>query len=89
MNKTFSATLLKDKDKEKGGWTYIIWSDSAAFFGTKKPVKVKGTIDGVEFQTTFLPVGDGTHLLPVKAAILAAVKKQQGDEVVVCLTERL
>ena len=87
MHETFTATLINDR--EKGGWTYLIWPESASCFGTRRPVKVKGTIDGYDFQATFLPVGDGTHLLPIKASIRSAVKKQLGDEVVVCVTERL
>ena len=87
MDKTFTAIILSDE--KKGGWTYVIWPESATHLGTKKAAKVKGTIDGYEFQTSFLPWGDGTHMLPVKAAILAAIKKQPGEEVVVQLTERL
>ena len=74
---------------KKGGWTYLIWPDSVTFFGTRKAVKVRGTMDGYAFQATFLPWGDGTHMLPLKAAILTAIKKQAGDEVEVVLQERL
>ena len=87
INKTFTAEIIKDD--HKGGWTYLIWPESVAFFETRKPVKVKGTIDGYAFQTTFLPWGDGTHMLPVKGAILTAIHKQAGDSVEVVLTERL
>jgi len=87
MNTTFTAVILKDE--HKGGWTYLIWPESVSVFGTWKPVKVKGTIDGHEIQATFLPWGDGTHLLPVKAAILKAIKKQAGESVDVCITERV
>jgi len=87
LNKTFTATIIKE-DK-KGGWTYVIWPESAVFFETRKPVKVKGTIDGHDFQATFLPWGDGTHMLPVKGAVMTAIKKQAGDDVEVVLLERL
>jgi hypothetical protein len=53
LDKTFAATIIKE-DK-KGGWTYVIWPESVAFFGTRKQVKAKGTIDGHSFQATFLP----------------------------------
>lgn len=33
--------------------------------------------------------GDGTHRLPVKAAVRDAIGKQEGDEVTVRLTERI
>jgi hypothetical protein len=87
LNKTFTTVIIQE-DK-KGGWTYLIWPESVAFFETRKPVKVKGSMDGHQFQATFLPWGDGTHMLPIKAALLKALGKQAGDEVEVVLEERL
>ena len=84
-NETFTATIVKDD--HKGGWAYLIWPHSVAFFGTRKAVKVTGKIDGHAFQATFLPWGDGTHMLPVKAATLKAIGKQAGDAVEVSLAE--
>lgn len=86
LNTTFTATIVKDE--EKSGWTCVVWPESASFFGTRKPVKVSGTIDGHDFQATFLPLGDGTHMLPLKAALRTAIKKQAGDTVQVHLKER-
>lgn len=86
LNKSFSGKLTKDKP---GGWTYLTWPESATFLETRKPVKVKGTIEGHAFEATFLPLGDGTHILPVRAPLLKAIKKQVGDEVEVVLQERL
>lgn len=83
---TFSATILKDD--HKGGWTYLRWPEPVAFLRTRKPVKVTGTFDGHAFQATFLPWGDGTHILPIKAATLKAICKQAGDVVEVCLDEK-
>jgi hypothetical protein len=41
------------------------------------------------FQGSVMALGDGTHLLPVKAAIEKAIDKSEGDEVRVRLDERL
>ena len=87
LNKTFTEKIIKE-DK-KGGWSYVIWPESVAYFETRKPVKVKGTIEGHDFEATFLPWGDGTHMLPIKGALLKTIRKQAGDEVEVVLQERL
>ena len=34
------------------------------------------------------PLCDGTHMLPIKAATMKAIKKQAGDMVEVCVTEK-
>ncbi|CNE50221.1 protein of uncharacterised function (DUF1905) [Mycobacterium tuberculosis] len=77
------------KSPAKGGWTYVVWPESAAFFRTRGLVKVKGTIDGRPFQGSFMALGDGNHKLAVKAEIRRALAKDVGDEVTVHLAERL
>jgi hypothetical protein len=87
INRRFTAMLRKGS--KPGGWTYVIWPESVKFSGTRGLVKIKGAIDGHPFRSSFMAMGNGRHMLPVKAQVRQAIGKQAGDSVSVHLNARI
>lgn len=83
----FTGELLA----EAGGvaWHCVIVPGAADALGTRRAAKVAGTVDGVEFSSSLMPVGDGQHMLPIKAGLRKAIGKEPGDQITVHLQQRL
>ncbi len=87
MLREFEAEL--QKGDLPGAWTCVVMDDAAELFGTRGLVKIRGTIDGAPFTSALMAQGDGTHRLPVKAALRKAIRKEAGDTVHVRIDERI
>ncbi len=86
LDLVFTAPIEKD-----GAFpTFVTVPGSAEALGTRRAVKVTGTIDGQEFAATLMPSGAGPHWLPLRAALCKAVGKgRAGEDVVVHLLQRV
>jgi hypothetical protein len=87
LDKTFTAKI--EVGTRKGSWPRVIWNESAKFFGTKGLVRVKGTIEGHPFEASFMAMGGGVHMLPIKAELRKVINKDVGDSVTIHLEQRL
>ena len=87
MVKEFDAQLQKGANA--GAWTCVVMDDVAELFGTRGLVKIRGVIDGEPFTGALMAQGDGTHRLPVKAALRKSIGKEAGDSVHIRIEDRI
>jgi len=87
MLREFNTQL--HKGDSPGAWTCVVIDGVLELLGARGLVKIRGVIDGEPFTGALMAQGDGTHRLPVKAALRKTIGKQAGDTVSVRLDERL
>jgi hypothetical protein len=87
---TFTTKVQRfAKQGEKTGWSYIEIAQKKADKinpDIRKSYRVKGTIDSFKIQkVALLPMGNGSFILPMNAAIRKGTGKAMGDPVKVSL----
>jgi hypothetical protein len=75
MLREFDAELQKGANP--GAWTCVVIDDVPELFATRGLVKIRGEIDGERFTGALMAQGDGTHGLPVKAALRKTIGKER------------
>lgn len=87
IDHTFTAPIGVEVKGEV--WNCVEMPDSAEFFGTRRSVRVDGTVDGLPLSNVGLWVtGRGGHMLPLNAKLRTQLGKGIGDEVTVHLERR-
>ena len=86
MKIIFTAPLKKFASQgEKTGWTYIEVPKKVTeqlMPGSKKPFRVKGTIDDCKIRrVALIPMGEGNFIIAVNALMRKAIRKQKGASV--------
>lgn len=85
LDHRFTAPIRKDGTYA----TFLDMAGSVELLGTGRAVKVSGTLDGHPFDATLMPSGEGSHWLPIRAALTKAIGKSAAGEIVeVHLTSR-
>jgi Domain of unknown function (DUF1905) len=76
LDHAFTAPLERD-----GAFaTFVTVHDSAELLGTRRAVKIGGTIDGHRFEATLMPSGTGPHWLPIRASLCKLIGEHQAGE---------
>nr|WP_276611030.1 DUF1905 domain-containing protein [Kineococcus siccus] len=82
MDATYTVAVRRDGPFA----TYLELPGSHELLGTRRAVRVAGTIDGQPFAATLLPSGTGPHRLPLRAGLRTAAGRDRAGEL---LTVRL
>lgn len=80
----FSATLLRPKATAKAvSWTFLtLPKEASAKLPSRSMTSVHGTINGMAFQATLEPDGQGSHWLKVDRKLREAAGAAAGDVVI-------
>lgn len=84
MADKFEYKTILIKGPQKGVFADFPF-DSVNIFGTKKPVRVKVTIEKKIYSMSLLPDGKGGHWLHIKKDIRTVINKEEGDTVKIIL----
>ena len=80
MGKKFRATIRYFRPEQNAGLAVLdVAKDVAADLGGLKQARVKGTLNGVAFNSNVMPAGGGVLALSLSQKLLASAKLKVGD----------
>ena len=85
---TLDHSFIAPLEKNGAFATFVTVHASAELLGTRRAVKIGGTIDGHRFEATLMPSGAGPHWLPLRAPLCKLIGKHQAGECVVFHLDR-
>ncbi len=85
MTKTFRVVDKVEIFPQKGGWHYINVPESITKQLTRKAdrglIAINATVGKTSWDTSLLPMGDGTHFIALNAKVRASEKLKPGSEI--------
>ena len=79
---TLDHSFIAPLEKDGAFATFVTVHGSAELLGTRRAVKIGGTIDGHRFEATLMPSGTGPHWLPLRASLCKLIGKHEAGECV-------
>lgn len=85
MSKTFKLVAKVELFPQKGGWHYIKMPKSMTKPLVHKAdrglIAIKATVGKTSWDTSLLPMGDGTHFIALNAKVRSSENIETGDEI--------
>lgn len=80
----FSALLLRPATPPRATWSFVVLPQGASRqLPSRGPVAVQGRFNGVPFQATLQPDGQGSHWLKIERALRGAAGASVKDEIAI------
>lgn len=85
MIETFKVSDRVEIFPQKGGWHYIrvpkAMTKTLAHKADRGVIAIKATVGQTSWDTSLLPMGDGTHFIPLNARVRKREKIELEDEI--------
>jgi hypothetical protein len=84
-NEEFTEKAIVELFPQKGGWHYVRvpeqYTRMSKEMAERGLVPITARVGNTEWETSLLPMGDGTHFIALNAKVRKAEKIVKGDEI--------